>query len=181
MKRVIRIIVGFVVLGVIGIYFLFNQTLPVSYGNLVLEANYDGLVNNEELKLYDNGVFSYTDGWTNWNGKYIVNNDSIVLDYYFPVDKPTVYVIENKWLKSYRNEEGKKLLVHDLEIMKNKYWIEVDRILWEDWDPIGVNDLGGPDDEYSRYVASVVKLIEEGADEFKIAKLLHQHANVEAC
>lgn len=57
-------------------------------------------------------------------------------------------------------------------------WKEVDRILWEEWDPIGVNDYGGPDDEYRSYVPSIVKLIQENADEIKIRKQLHQHANV---
>ena len=56
-------------------------------------------------------------------------------------------------------------------------WKEVDRILWEDWDPIGVNDYGGPDDEYRGYVSSIIRLLEDGADESTIAKLLHEHAN----
>ena len=57
-------------------------------------------------------------------------------------------------------------------------WIKVDKILWEEWDPIGVNDYGGPDDEYRGYVPSIIKLLEEEADESKIAKLLHQYANI---
>jgi len=60
---------------------------------------------------------------------------------------------------------------------RKKLWIKVDKILWEEWDPIGVNDYGGPDDEYRGYIPSVMKLLEEKADEIKIAKLLHQHAN----
>ncbi|MFT5822386.1 MAG: hypothetical protein ACI8ZM_003642 [Crocinitomix sp.] len=65
---------------------------------------------------------------------------------------------------------------------KSKLWIKVDKILWEDWDPIAVNDYGGTDvewqDEYSGYVPSIVKLLLEQANELKIAKLLHEHANV---
>lgn len=61
---------------------------------------------------------------------------------------------------------------------KKELRIEVDKILWKEWDPIGVNDSGGPDDEYRGYVPSVIKLLAEDADESKIAKLLHQHANV---
>lgn len=56
-------------------------------------------------------------------------------------------------------------------------WKIVDKILWENWDPIGVNDYGGPNDEYSGYVPSIIKLLEERADEKKIAKLLFKHAN----
>jgi hypothetical protein len=61
---------------------------------------------------------------------------------------------------------------------KSELYIKVDKILCEDWDPIVVNDYGGPDDEYRGYVPSVIKLIIEDADELKISKLLHQHANV---
>lgn len=60
---------------------------------------------------------------------------------------------------------------------QSKLWIKVDTILWEDWDPIGVNKDGGPDDEYRGYVPSIVKLLEAGGDESKITKLLHHHAN----
>lgn len=60
---------------------------------------------------------------------------------------------------------------------KAKLWENVDKILWEDWDPIGINDCG-PKDEYSGYVPSIIKLLDEGADEHKIAKLLFHHANL---
>lgn len=53
-------------------------------------------------------------------------------------------------------------------------WQQVDRLLWQEWDPIGIN-AGGPDDEYSGYVPSIVRLLLEGADVQKIAQRLHQH------
>lgn len=40
---------------------------------------------------------------------------------------------------------------------------EVERILFEDWDPIGVNELGGPLDEYASYAPVIVRLLGEGA------------------
>lgn len=61
---------------------------------------------------------------------------------------------------------------------KKELHTKVDKILWEDWDPIGVNDYGGPKDEYRGYVPSIIKLLENDADESKITKLLHEHANV---
>ena len=61
---------------------------------------------------------------------------------------------------------------------KKELYTKVDKILWEEWDPIGVNNCGGPDDEYRGYVPSIIRLLEEDADESKIAKLLHGHANV---
>lgn len=60
----------------------------------------------------------------------------------------------------------------------SELYTKIDKILWDEWDPIGVNDYGGPDDEYRGYIPSIIKLLEEDADEFKISKLLHHHANV---
>ena len=63
--------------------------------------------------------------------------------------------------------------------MNNKeLFAQVDKILWEEWDPIGVNDYGGSPDEYTGYVPSLVKLILDGSDISKISMLLLQHANV---
>ena len=41
----------------------------------------------------------------------------------------------------------------------------VRRALWEDWDPIGRRDLGGPDDEYDSYAGTITRFILEGRDE----------------
>lgn len=41
--------------------------------------------------------------------------------------------------------------------------------LWEEWDPIGVRSLGGPNDEYDSYAAGLIRLVQTGADEFKVA------------
>ncbi|MCA9076098.1 MAG: hypothetical protein KDA93_13805 [Planctomycetaceae bacterium] len=49
---------------------------------------------------------------------------------------------------------------------------EVKRILWEEWDPIGVHPLGGPDDEYDSYVSSITRWILEGRDEVAIERYL---------
>ena len=46
--------------------------------------------------------------------------------------------------------------------------------LWRDWDPIGINDLGGPEDEYDSYVGSVCSLLFSGADIYKIRQHLSQ-------
>ena len=43
-------------------------------------------------------------------------------------------------------------------------WRLVDRVLWEEWDPIGVNAMGGPDDEYRSYVPRIVDLLRNSAD-----------------
>ena len=45
------------------------------------------------------------------------------------------------------------------------------RILWEEWDPIGVNDIA-PDDEYDSYASRVYAMIGEGCGEAEIAEYL---------
>lgn len=49
---------------------------------------------------------------------------------------------------------------------------EVDQILWDEWDPIGVSDL--PRDEYSSYVGPIVTLLLRKADYDEIAAHLEQ-------
>lgn len=56
---------------------------------------------------------------------------------------------------------------------KATLFVQIDRILWNDWDPIGVNDSDLATDEYRGYVPHLVKLKLEGADKIKIADHLH--------
>jgi hypothetical protein len=51
-------------------------------------------------------------------------------------------------------------------------WRAVDEILWEYWDPIGVNEEPVARDEYTSYVPSVVQLLKNGADARKISQHL---------
>lgn len=46
-------------------------------------------------------------------------------------------------------------------------------ILFNDWDPIGVNDMA-PDDEYDSYIGSIYRLLSDGASEAEIAGELRQ-------
>ena len=48
----------------------------------------------------------------------------------------------------------------------------VDQILWDEWDPIGVNEL--PRDEYSSYVGPIVTLLLRESDAAEIAAHLEQ-------
>jgi hypothetical protein len=45
-------------------------------------------------------------------------------------------------------------------------------LLLHEWDPIGVSDCEGAEDEYDRYALQVVKMLGEGADEAAIATYL---------
>ena len=86
------------------------------------------------------------------------------------------------FLLSNPQDEAKIRLNTEVELLNNRnkkeLWKKVDKILWEEWDPIGVRDYGGPDDEYGGYVPFVMELLEDGADVSKITKLLHRFANV---
>lgn len=61
---------------------------------------------------------------------------------------------------------------------REELWELVDKILWEEWDPIGVNG-SAPADEYQSYVPSILKLLLDKADITKLTKSLHHHANVD--
>lgn len=50
----------------------------------------------------------------------------------------------------------------------------IDVILWNDWDPIGVNDNEEIRDEYQGYVSSILHLVTQGADKIKLSKHLYQ-------
>jgi hypothetical protein len=41
---------------------------------------------------------------------------------------------------------------------------EIHDVLWLDWDPIGVRELGGPEDEYDSYIGGAYRLLAQGAN-----------------
>jgi len=47
------------------------------------------------------------------------------------------------------------------------------QILFNDWDPIGIND-SAPDDEYDSYIAGVYRLLVSGASGSEISEHLRQ-------
>ncbi len=57
------------------------------------------------------------------------------------------------------------------------FYKEVSKILWEKWDPIGVNDGDNEwDDEYDSYVPHIFRLAIEGNDATRIASSLSASA-----
>jgi len=62
---------------------------------------------------------------------------------------------------------GKKLPPDQMELYN-----KIDEILWEDWDPIGVNDIKEARDEYYGYLPHIFRLALEGADRERIANSL---------
>ena len=51
---------------------------------------------------------------------------------------------------------------------------QIDEILWNDWDPIGVNEMPEARDEYNSYVLAVLNLKLSGAELETIAQYLFQ-------
>jgi hypothetical protein len=61
----------------------------------------------------------------------------------------------------------------ELNKKEKELYSRVARILWKDWDPIGVyNEEDEWDDEYNSYVPSILNLLLEGRDEYKISNHL---------
>ncbi|MFZ1702937.1 MAG: hypothetical protein WAT79_01250 [Saprospiraceae bacterium] len=54
-----------------------------------------------------------------------------------------------------------------------KLYQEIDEILWNDWDPIGINDVA-PRDEYQTYTPLIFSLKRKGANEEEISNRLHE-------
>ncbi|MBI5914849.1 MAG: hypothetical protein HY842_05690 [Bacteroidetes bacterium] len=70
------------------------------------------------------------------------------------------------------------IFVNDFKSLINKtkpkdLYTEIDEILWNDWDPIGINGIA-PRDEYQSYTPTIFKLKTTGADKETIAKTLHE-------
>jgi len=54
-----------------------------------------------------------------------------------------------------------------------KLYKSIDEILWFDWDPIGINKIGGRD-EYYGYLPQVYQLKVNGSSKMEIAKYLDE-------
>ena len=66
-----------------------------------------------------------------------------------------------------------------LSATQKEFYKEVARILWEKWDPIGVNDGENEwDDEYESYVPHIFRLAIEGKDAIRIASSLSSSAEL---
>jgi hypothetical protein len=56
---------------------------------------------------------------------------------------------------------------------QKELYIAIARILWEDWDPIGVNEFPEANDEYEGYTPSIFCLVVDHAEKETIALKLH--------
>ena len=111
-----------------------------------------------------------------WNGDEMSN---VIFDW----DNPIIgYDINLKNVQLWKDylETGKYNL--DSNELKEKFrskgkflnlYQQIDQILWEDWDPIGIND-DAPRDEYQGYTPIILKLVKSNSDAKKIAQKLHE-------
>ena len=60
-----------------------------------------------------------------------------------------------------------------------KLWKAIDKILWEDWDPIGINDNHEARNEYYGYALQIFKLKIEGANSETIANRLNKYVTMD--
>jgi hypothetical protein len=58
---------------------------------------------------------------------------------------------------------------------------EIDRVLWEVWDPIGVNDEPMARDEYANYVGDVYELLIGGKEDKEIRRYLQWVSEERMC
>lgn len=90
--------------------------------------------------------------------------------------EPSFRRIKNisNFTKLYDNEglEWSTLYAINVLHLRNSLYSEVDWILWNDWDPIGVKDYGGPTDEYTGYVPQIYKLLTDLKGETEISEHL---------
>ena len=55
----------------------------------------------------------------------------------------------------------------------------VKQTLWQDWDPIGMRQIGGPADEYDSYAPDVLAMLRAGTTEEDLVAHLHSIATTQ--
>lgn len=101
------------------------------------------------------------------NGQVIVygqvggSHEENYLKFSFQTDQTCMEPLLTDFHKLLKNEEPANL------------YESIDLILWNNWDPIGINDIA-PRDEYQSYTPTILKLKTSGADIDTIAKTLHK-------
>ena len=64
-------------------------------------------------------------------------------------------------------------MMNQLNLKQKEFYKIISKILWEKWDPIGINDGDNEfDDEYDSYVPHIYRLAIEGHDAIRIASSL---------
>jgi hypothetical protein len=56
------------------------------------------------------------------------------------------------------------------KVKRKELWQAVKEVLFQEWDPIGINSNPLCGDEYDSYVSTIVRLLKAEADEYKITE-----------
>lgn len=114
-----------------------------------------------------------------WNGDEV---STVIFDW----DNPIIgYDINLKNVQLWKNYLENGIYNLDKNELKEKFrskgkylnlYQKIDQILWEDWDPIGINDAA-PRDEYQSYTPIILKLVKSKSDTIKIAEKLYEIEN----
>jgi hypothetical protein len=118
-------------------------------------------------KLEDNDSDASVNFQMKSNGQVLVfgqvggSHEENCLKFNFQSDQTCIEPLVKDFHKLLKNEDPKNL------------YETIDLILWNDWDPIGINDIA-PRDEYQSYTPTIFKLKTNGADKETIAKTLHE-------
>lgn len=125
-----------------------NQVMA---GNTALEDNDSDASVNFQMK---------PDGQVIVFGQVGSSHEENYLKFSFQTDQTCIEPLLEDFHKLLKNEEPTNL------------YEAIDLILWNDWDPIGINDIA-PRDEYQSYTPIILKLKTSGADKETITKILH--------
>lgn len=124
----------------------------VMSGNTTLEDNDSDACINFQMKPQGQlVVFGQVGG----------SHEENYLKFSFQIDQTCIEPFLTDFHKLLKNEEPTNL------------YEAIDFILWNDWDPIGVNDIA-PRDEYQSYTPTIFKLKTTGSDKETIARTLHE-------
>jgi hypothetical protein len=85
-------------------------------------------------------------------------------------DKELLWEIDElrQWFERCLEHYETTLKQYDLEMV-----FRIRTILIREWDPIGVNNMVGTQDEYNDYVEGILRMLESGADQAEITQHLH--------
>jgi hypothetical protein len=60
---------------------------------------------------------------------------------------------------------------------RGELFVSLDQLLWEDWDPLGVNDDEDMREEYLTFIPRIMRRLPQGADEvFAILNRIRTHS-----
>ena len=128
----------------------------------------------EDLNTIAFSLFSSE--YFDWNGDEMSN---VIFDW----DNPIIgYDINLKNVQLWKNYLENGIYNPDKNELKEKFrskgkylnlYKEIDQILWEDWDPIGINDDAARD-EYQGYTPIILKLVKSKSHTTKIAEKLYE-------